>query len=163
MKAAPARIVLAAILLGVAMPGSAAPADDDVAAIRAARLRYNAAIIGRDAPAIRAVLMDDYTGIAGSDGAVIRGGAAMIGYFAGAFRNPAFISYVRSPQVITIADDGERAMERGAWVGRSTRDGGESRLRGEYLAVWVPTHEGWKLRSESFVTLERDDGAAPAP
>jgi ketosteroid isomerase-like protein len=160
VKAAPARIALGALLLGIAMPGLAAPAGDDVAAIRAARLRYNAAIIGRDAPAIRAVLQDDYIGIAGSDGAVIKGGAAMVGYFAAAFRNPAFISYVRCPQLVTIAEDGERAMERGNWVGRSKREGGEVRLGGEYLAVWVPTHEGWKLRSESFVTLTHDDGAA---
>ena len=143
------------------MPGLAAPAGDDVAAIRGARLRYNAAIIGRDAPTIRAVLMDGYTGIAGSDGAVIKGGAAMVAYFAEAFRNPAFISYVRSPQVITIADDGARAMERGAWVGRSRRDGGELQLGGEYLAVWVPTHDGWKLRSESFVTLTETGEDAP--
>ncbi len=161
MKPALALGVLAATMLGVAMPGLAAPAGDDAAAIRSARLRYNAAIIGHDAPAIRAVLVDDYTGIAGSDGKVIRGAAAMVGYFAASFRNPAFISFVRSPQTITIADDGERAMESGNWVGRSKRDGGELRLGGEYLAVWVPTHDGWKLRSESFVTLTRTDVEAP--
>ena len=158
------KLALAAVVLGVAMAGTAA-ADvaADVAAIRAARMGYNAAIIGRDAAAIRAVLVKDYKGIAGSDGALVSGGAAMASYFAAAFRNPAFISYVRSPDVITIADFGDRAMERGHWLGRSKTAGGESQLSGEYLAVWVLTPESWKLRSETFVTLGHADVAAPTP
>ena len=157
---------LAAIVLGVAMAGTAAAAADvaaDVAAIRAARIGYNAAIIGRDAAAIRAVLIKDYKGIAGSDGALVSGAAAMASYFAAAFRNPAFISYVRSPDVIAVADFGDRAMERGHWLGRSKTAGGESQLSGEYLAVWVLTPESWKLRSETFVTLGHADVAAPTP
>lgn len=158
------KLALAAVVLGVAMAGTAA-ADvaADVAAIRAARMGYNAAIIGRDAAAIRAVLVKDYKGIAGSDGALVSGGAAMASYFAAASRNPAFISYVRSPDVITIADFGDRAMERGHWLGRSKTAGGESQLSGEYLAVWVLTPESWKLRSETFVTLGHADVAAPTP
>ena len=141
------KLALAAVVLGVAMAGTAAAAAD----------------VAADVAAIRAVLVKDYKGIAGSDGALVSGGAAMASYFAAASRNPAFISYVRSPDVITIADFGDRAMERGHWLGRSKTAGGESQLSGEYLAVWVLTPEGWKLRSETFVTLGHADVAAPTP
>ncbi len=152
MKAA-----LTALSLGVCMP-VAGSSTEDTAAIRAARVRYNAAISSRDVTTLRTMFVDDFIGIAGSDGAVVRGGAAMVGYFATAFRNPGFIGFVRTPQVIEIADDRARAMERGHWLGRSKSETGEKRLTGEYLAVWVPMGQDWRLRSESFVTLGHADG-----
>lgn len=137
------KLALAALLMA-----TAAPADDS-AAIRAARAAYNAAIIAHDIAGVRAAFVDDYKGIAGGD--------AMAAYFAGAFRNPAFISFVRTPDVITVAVPADRAMERGHWLGRTRTASGEARLHGEYLAIWVPTPTGWRLRSETFVTVSRSD------
>jgi ketosteroid isomerase-like protein len=137
----------------------ATPADD-TAAIRAARAAYNAAIIAHDVAGVRAAFADDYTGIAGSGGELIAGGDAMAGYFANAFRNPAFIAFVRTPDVITIATPADRAMERGQWLGRTRTATGEACLQGEYLAVWVPVRGGWQLRSETFVTLSNSSVAA---
>ncbi len=130
----------------------ATPADA-TAAIRAARAAYNAAIIAHDVAGVRAAFADDYTGIAGSGGELIAGGDAMAAYFANAFRNPAFIAFVRTPDVITIAVPADRAMERGHWLGRTRTATGEARLHGAYLGVWVPVRGGWRLRSETFVTL----------
>ena len=144
-----------AAALVVAVPAAA----DDASDIRAARARYNAAIVAHDAPAIRAMFVDDYTGIAGSGGEVIAGGDAMAGYFANAFRNSAFLGFVRTPELVTAAVPADRAMERGHWLGRTRTATGETRLGGEYLAVWVPTAAGWRLRSETFVTLFRDEVA----
>ena len=137
----------------------ATPADD-TAVIRAARAAYNAAITAHDVAGIRAAFADDYTGIAGSGGEVIAGRDAMTGYFANAFRNPAFIGFVRTPDVITIAAPADRAMERGQWLGRTRTARGEARLHGEYLAIWVPVRGGWRLRSETFVTLSTSSVAA---
>jgi ketosteroid isomerase-like protein len=148
------KLALAALLMATALPA------DDTAAIRAARAAYNAAIIAHDVAAIRAGFVDDYKGIAGSGGELIDGGDAMAAYFARAFGNPAFISFVRTPDIITIATPADRAMERGHWLGRSRTATGEARLHGEYLAVWVPTPTGWRLRSETFVTLSRSDAPA---
>lgn len=143
---------LAAVVLTMSAPALADDADD----IRAARAGYNAAILNRDVGAIRAVFAPGYKGIAGSGGELIDGGDAMAAYFAAVFRNPAFVTFERSPAVVTVADGRERAMERGTWLGRSlTSDGDEAQLVGEYLAVWVPGDAGWQLRSESFVTLGR--------
>lgn len=159
------RPALVAVLLAMASPVSAAEnaagdAGEGAAAVRAARATYNAAIIAHDVAAVRSVFADGYVGIAGSGGEVIAGGDAMADYFARSFRNPQFVSYVRTPDVVTVAVPAERAMERGHWVGRFRTPAGESRLSGEYFAVWVPTAGGWRLRSESFVTLAREDAPA---
>lgn len=150
------KLALAIMMLAVAAP---TPADDSTA-IRNARAAYNAAIIAHDVAGIRAAFVDDYKGIAGSGGELIAGGDAMAAYFANAFKNPAFIAFVRTPDVITVAVPADRAMERGHWLGRSRTPAGETRLHGEYLAVWVPTPQGWRLRSESFVTLSRSESFA---
>ncbi len=141
-----------AALLGVAIMLASPAAAEPAADIRAARAAYNAAIARRDVAGIRAVLGDDYIGIAGSGGERIESADAMADYFARAFRTTGFLGFVRTPEVVTVADPPARAMERGHWSGGSL--GG--RLRGEYLAVWVPTPAGWRLRSETLVTLGQD-------
>jgi ketosteroid isomerase-like protein len=130
-------------------------AADPVADIKAARAAYNAAIAARDAAGVRAAFADGYIGIAGTTGEAIIGADAMADYFARAFKTPGFLGFVRTPDVVTIANPPARAMERGHWSGGSTN----GQLKGEYFAVWVPTSQGWKLRSETFVTL--GDGARP--
>lgn len=130
----------------MAAPAAAADAARD---IKAARAAYNAAIAARDVAGLRAAFGDDYIGIAGSGGERIIGGDAMADYFARAFKTPGFLGFVRTPDVVTVAVPAARAMERGHWSGGSV----SGRLTGEYLAVWVPTPQGWKLRSETFVTL----------
>ncbi|WP_439546445.1 DUF4440 domain-containing protein [Sandarakinorhabdus sp.] len=124
-------------------------AADAVADIKAARAAYNAAIAARDVAGVRAAFGDGYIGIAGSGGEAIIGADAMTDYFARAFKTPGFLGFVRTPDVVTVAVPPVRAMERGHWSGGSV----SGRFSGEYLAVWVPTATGWKLRSESFVTL----------
>jgi ketosteroid isomerase-like protein len=120
-----------------------------VSEIKAARSAYNAAITARDVAGVRAALGDDYIGLAGSGGEKIIGADAMADYFARAFKTPGFLGFVRTPDVVTVAVPPLRAMERGHWLGGSV----SGRVSGEYLAVWVPTPTGWKLRSETFVTL----------
>jgi ketosteroid isomerase-like protein len=152
------KALLAAALLAVT---ASALAADDAAAIRTARERYNAAIANRDVAAVRAVFAQDYKGIAGTNGDLVAGGDAMAAFFDKAFKTPGFITYIRTPDVITVATPAERAMERGRWVGRSISGTTEIRNEGEYLAVWVPVAGGWKLRSETFVTLSRTESPAP--
>ncbi|MFZ4688480.1 MAG: YybH family protein [Polymorphobacter sp.] len=134
---------------------------DDASQIRAARARYNTAIMSRDPASVRAVFTDDYKGIAGSGGELIAGGDAMAAYFAKAFQDPAFITFVRTPDVVTVADPADRSLELGHWLGRRKSGQGETHLHGEYMAVWVPSSNGWRLRSETFVTLSRSEAATP--
>lgn len=136
---------LAALLMVLATPAAA----DPVADITAARAAYNAAIAARDVAGVRAAFGEGYVGIAGAGGEAIIGADAMTDYFARALKTPGFLGFVRTPDVVTVAVPPQRAMERGHWSGGSLN----GRVSGEYLAVWVPTPQGWKLRSETFVTL----------
>jgi ketosteroid isomerase-like protein len=133
------------MIMAIATPAAA----DAIAEIKAARSAYNAAIAARDVAGVRAALGDEYIGLAGTGGEKIIGADAMADYFARAFKTPGFLGFVRMPDVVTMAVPPLRAMERGHWSGGST----SGRVSGEYLAVWVPTATGWKLRSETFVTL----------
>lgn len=137
---------LAALLMIMAAPAAAGAIED----IKAARAAYNAAIAARDVAGVRAVLGDGYVGIAGTGGEAIIGADVMADYFARAFRTPGFLGFVRTPDAVMLADPPQRAMERGHWQGGSV----SGRVSGAYLAVWVPTPQGWKLRSETFVTLK---------
>ena len=148
---------LAALIMIMATPAAAGPVADIKAEIGSVRAAYNAAIAARDAAGVRAALGEDYIGIAGTTGEAIIGADAMADYFARAFKTPGFLGFVRMPDVIMVANPPARAMERGHWSGGSTN----GQLSGEYLAVWVPTPKGWKLRSETFVTLT--NGARPKP
>jgi ketosteroid isomerase-like protein len=139
-------VKLAALLMITATPAAAA---DAVAEIKAARAAYNAAIAARDAAGVRAALGEGYVGIAGTGGEAIIGADAMTDYFVRSFKVPGFLGFVRTPDVVTVANPPHRAMERGHWSGGSI----SARFSGEYFAVWVPTPSGWKLRSETFVTL----------
>jgi ketosteroid isomerase-like protein len=151
---------VALVLLALPMPLFADEGPPAVvAAIRHARDRYNAALLARDLPRVRALLVDDYVGLPGTSGILVAGGNAMIERFAVAFSDPAFITYVRSPDDVRIAKPADRAMERGHWLARYRGDKRQPRVAGEYLAVWVPGPQGWRLRSESFVTLV----GTPAP
>ncbi len=144
---------LAALLMVLATSAAA----DPVADIMAARAAYNAAIAARDVAGVRAAFGEGYVGIAGTGGEAIIGTDAMTDYFARAFKTPGFLGFVRTPDVVTVAVPPQRAMERGHWSGGSLN----GRVSGEYLAVWVPTPQGWKLRSETFVTLSTGASGKP--
>ena len=148
------RAGLALLQLMVSVP---VLADDGppaiVADIRRARDRYNAALLARDLPVVRRLLVDDYVGLPGSSGNLVASGDAMVERFAVAFSDPAFVTYVRSPIEVRVAKPPQRAMERGRWLARYRADKTKPRFAGEYLAIWVPGPQGWRLRSESFVTL----------
>jgi ketosteroid isomerase-like protein len=144
---------LAALLMIMAVPAAA----DPVAEIKAARAAYNAAIAARDVAGVRNALGDGYVGIAGTGGEAIIGADAMADYFARAFQTPGFLGFVRTPDGVTVANPPVRAMERGHWSGGSLN----GRVSGAYMAVWVATPAGWKLRSETFVTLGNGPPAGP--
>lgn len=144
------RAVALAVALLAAGPVRAGPGD--VARIRVARAAYNAALAAHDWPAMRAFLLPDYTVLPGSGGRPLDQ-AAMATQLGAAFADPAFVTYVRTPGRIRVADDGRRAAETGRWIGLWRRAGGKMRLSGVYQATWEPSAAGWRLRNEAFVTL----------
>ncbi len=144
------RAALLALLLLAAAPG-----PDDAAQIRDLRAENNAALAARDPARIAAAYAPGYTLLRGVSGAVGQGADAPATMLAASdWRDLTFIAYTRTPGRIEIADDRQRAAEWGHWTGTWRAPAPVTARGGEYLAVWVPTAQGWRLRSETFVALD---------
>jgi ketosteroid isomerase-like protein len=117
-------------------------APDD--AIRARRRLTNKFIAERQAERLRPFFTADAKVIPGGGGLIL-GATAIVAAFAAQFREPDFVAYVRTPDVVAIAADGETAAETGNWTGN-----GQS---GTYMAAWRKVTGQWVIESELFVTL----------
>lgn len=122
-------------------------APDD--AIRARRKLINKFIAAKTELRLKPFFTPDVTVIVG-DGGMIHGVDPVIDAFGAQFRDPTFISYVRTTESVDLDDDGARAAERGHWVG--TWRGGAVRS-GVYLAAWRKETGQWLIESELYVTL----------
>ncbi|MET0275121.1 MAG: nuclear transport factor 2 family protein [Phenylobacterium sp.] len=124
-------------------------APDD--AIRARRRLTNKLIATHEALRLKPFFAPDARLIAG-DGGLLLGADAIVEAFAGQFRDPAFIDYVRTPDGVELDEAGDRAAESGRWVAHwKTGD-----MSGTYLAVWRKAVGQWVIESELYVTLSGD-------
>ena len=118
-------------------------------AVHAKRKLTNRLIAAHDAPRLRPHLADDMLLIVG-DGDLIQGADAVVAAFARQFADPAFVAYVRTPETVEIAEDGQRAAETGRWVGTWK---GRPEITGVYMAAWREARGQWLLERELYVTL----------
>ena len=134
-------------LLTLATVAVAAPnARSDRREIEALRAKSNAAIARHDAAEAVSMFMPEGR-VLGSGGGLIEGAAAMRAAFGQSFGDSNFVTYVREPKTVTVADD--TAAEEGRW--RAVRR--DKSFGGVFLARWVRTPEGWRIRSEMYVPL----------
>ena len=126
-------------------PPMTAPED----AIRARRRLTNKLIAAHEAGRLRPFLHAQVKVIAG-DGALIVGADAVVEAFGAQFKDPAFVTYVRTPETVELDQAGERAAEAGRWVGTWR----QARMAGTYLATWRRITGQWVIEAEMYVTLE---------
>lgn len=158
------KIVLCAFLLPLLLSSlaGAAPSSDraaDARTIRALRLANNRAIARHDAAGMRQD-WDANIHLICCGGLVYSGSALAASYEQQEFRDPAFVAYVRIPRRIFVSADGTQAAEDGTWTAvlRSPHP-----IRsGRYFAGWKKEPAGWKIASESYVTLQSRKGAGEA-
>jgi ketosteroid isomerase-like protein len=121
------------------------------ASILRARDNSNRAIARRNLLGVADSLGEDYVGIVG-DGTLVSSRAEYLRLFKEGFDRPKQgMTYVRTAEVIEVADDQTLAAERGSWI--ATLPSGSVAHTGTYTAMWRRTPAGWKIRSEMFVTL----------
>jgi ketosteroid isomerase-like protein len=121
------------------------------ASILRARDNSNRAIARRNLLGVADSLGEDYVGIVG-DGTLVSSRAEYLRLFKEGFDRPKQgMTYVRTAEVIEVADDQTLAAERGRWI--ATLPSGSVAYTGTYAAMWRRTPAGWKMRSEMFVTL----------
>ena len=94
-------------------------------------------------------MTDDMVLVVG-DGGLLQGANAVIAAYANQFADPTFLSFVRTPETVAVADDGRRAAETGRWVGAWK---GGLEVSGVYMAVWRESIGQWVLERELYVTL----------
>ena len=117
-------------------------------AIRARRRLTNKLIAAHEAERLRPFLDPQVKVIVG-DGGLITGVQAVLAAFEAQFKDPEFVAYLRTPELVDVDQAGDRAAESGRWVG-SWR---QREMSGVYLAAWRKVTGQWVIESEMFVTL----------
>jgi ketosteroid isomerase-like protein len=127
-------------------------ADSDIAAILSLRADSNAGLLAHDADRVLLHTTDDFILVGGTSGGHV-GKLVVRRYYIEGFANPDLVTYVRTPDQVTVSDAGDRASERGKWQGvwRSPKAG--SLMSGEYFAHWMKKGGVWVTLAETYVTL----------
>ena len=130
-----------------------ATASAPEADIREVRARSNKAIAAHDLDAVTATLTPDVV-VTGGNGGVNVGRDSVRAVFRRNFADTTFIDFLRTPDSITVSTARPLlAAEQGHWMGRFHTANGLEDIGGVYLAMWRRTSEGWRIRSELFVSL----------
>lgn len=133
---------------------AAAPASNGVRLIRERRLAYTAAIKARRPDLMHNFIAPEMVQLSSNGETMIGRDAVVQSYSEVEFRDPAFIVYERTPDAITISDNGRFAAERGHWRGRFRLPGGRiGGNSGLYQAGWIKRDGRWWIRTESYVRL----------
>lgn len=146
-------LVAAALLQAHAAAPVAGPGD--VATIWQLRNETNVALRGRELDRFAGHFTDDIVVVAGAGGSSA-GKAELRARVAQAFADKSFVTYVRTPatvRVATAADSALRASEQGRWTGLWRDSRGDTSWSGDYMAQWVKTKQGWRIRAELYVSL----------
>lgn len=131
----------------------------DINVIRALREQSNQAIQHRDLKGFGETMMPEIDVTRGS-GSHVSGRDSVLASVAVQFKDPDFLGYVRTPDSIQVSSSNPLAAEHGHWMGRFRRSDGIQRITGTYLTMWRKTGQGWKIRSELFVSLACTGSAA---
>jgi ketosteroid isomerase-like protein len=131
---------------------SVSAAESDIGAILALRADSNVALLAHDADRVLLHTTDDFILVGGTSGGHV-GKSVVRRYYIDGFAAPDLVTYVRTPDQVTVSDAGDRASERGKWQGvwRSPKTG--SLMSGEYLAHWMKKDGVWLTLAEVYVTL----------
>jgi ketosteroid isomerase-like protein len=125
--------------------------EQDEANIRAAREHSNRSIVRRNLLGVGDSLGEDFVAVIG-DGSFVASREAYLKLFKQGFDAPkTSLSYERIPDRIEVSTSDPLASEQGHWIAK--RADGSITHTGAYAAMWRHTPDGWKLRSELFVTL----------
>jgi len=146
------RRCLIPVALAVFACTSVMAAEGDVAAILSLRADSNAGLLAHDVDRVLRHTSDDFILVGGASGGHV-GRSVIHDYFLKGFAEPSFVTYVRTPDQVTISETGDRAAERGKWQGiwRTPKSG--SLMSGEYFAHWVKKDGAWLTLAEVYVTL----------
>ena len=127
------------------------PTSDEM--IRAARERFNVAIVDKNIETIRTLLAPTYHIVTGRS-AQNHGADEEAARWAEVFHTDPTAVYRRTPREITINEEWGVAEELGNWQGSYTAEETLVHASGVYAAKWQRAVNGeWVLQAEVFTTL----------
>jgi ketosteroid isomerase-like protein len=143
---------LVSMAFAVCAFASVRAAESDVAAILSLRADSNAGLLAHDVDRVLLHTTDDFILVGGTSGGHV-GKSVVRRYYIDGFADPDLVTYIRTPDQVTVSDAGDRASERGKWQGvwRSPKTG--SLMSGEYFAHWMKKDGVWVTLAEVYVTL----------
>jgi len=143
---------VAALVTAACALGSAVAGESDAGTILSLRADSNAGLLAHDVDRVLRHTTDDFILVGGVSGGHV-GKSVVHDYFVKGFADPSLVTFVRTPDKVTISDSGDRASERGKWQGvwRDAKSG--SLMSGDYLAHWVKKDGAWLTLAEIYVTL----------
>jgi ketosteroid isomerase-like protein len=127
-------------------------AEGDIGAILALRADSNAGLLAHDVDRVLLHTTDDFILIGGTSGGHV-GKSVVRRYYIDGFAAPDLVTYIRTPDQVTVSDAGDRASERGKWQGVWRNPKTASLMSGEYLAHWMKKGGLWVTLAEVYVTL----------
>lgn len=127
--------------------------------IRALRVQSNEAIQARDLAGFGKTMRSDIEVTRGS-GSHVTGRDSVLASVSVQFADKSFLGYVRITDSVRVSTSTPLAAEQGHWTGRFQRPDGIQLITGVYLTMWQKDSEGWKIRSELFVSLACSGSAA---
>jgi ketosteroid isomerase-like protein len=127
---------------------------NDEAEIRNARAHSNRSIARRNLLGVADSLAENFCAIIG-DGTFVPTRAAYLKLFKQGFDAPkTSLTYNRIPDTIQLSTALPIAAEQGHWIATDATN--KTIYTGTYTAMWQHTQDGWKLRSELYITLAQD-------
>jgi ketosteroid isomerase-like protein len=114
--------------------------------IENARKASNAAIVAKNANGVTEHYLEDIIVISGEGGK--HAGKKSLTKIWNQMFTQNIVLFERLPSEIIVADSGKLAWESGVWKYVNGAKGGN------YSAMWCKVADGWKTRSELFVSLD---------
>jgi ketosteroid isomerase-like protein len=147
-------VVIFAVLVGsmARRPAAQAGVAADESAIRAARNRSNQAIAAHDLVAAADVWSADYVGVSSGNARALNR-EDELRQFAELIATRPKVTYLRTPDIISVNRDWRQAGESGHWSGSWSAAEGETRVAGIYFAKWKQEGSGWHIIAETFVQM----------
>lgn len=127
-------------------------AQSDITTILALRADSNAGLLAHDIDRVLLHTTEDFILVGGTSGGHV-GKSVIRRYYVDAFAKPDLVTYIRTPDQVTISDAGDHASERGIWQGVWRSSKGGSLMSGEYSAHWMKKDGAWLTLAEVYVTL----------
>jgi ketosteroid isomerase-like protein len=127
----------------------------DESAIRAARTHSNRSIARRNLLGVADSLAENFVAVIG-DGTFVPTRAAYLKLFKQGFDTPkTSLTYERIPDTIQLSTAEPQAAEQGHWIATNAHN--KAVYTGTYMAMWTHTPDGWKIRSELYITLTAEE------